>query len=99
MRGSFLLEKQTEFIFLVFKVKQDEDSQDWHLVCQPEKYWYYQMHTPVSSAYICRPISGQIINIAAEEYGSQDSALRDPCFNFEKGGSHIINSNSLYSAF
>ncbi len=29
MKGSFcLMEKQTEFVFLVFKVKQDEDSQD-----------------------------------------------------------------------
>ncbi len=27
-RGSFFMEKQTEFVFLVFKVKLDEDSQD-----------------------------------------------------------------------
>ncbi len=72
----------------------------WHLVCQPQKYWYYQMHTPLCQlqTYILTYV-WQIINIEAEECGSQDSALRDPCFNFKKGGSRIINSNTLFTAF
>ncbi len=100
-----LMDKQTEFVFLVFKVKQDEDSRDDILsmlafsLSATEVLVLPDAYTTVSSAYICRPISGQIIDIEAEEYGSQDSALRYPGFNCEKGGSHIINTNTLFTAF
>ncbi len=44
--------KQTEFIFfLCLKLNKMRTAKiilslSWYLVCQPEKYWYYQMHTP-----------------------------------------------------
>ncbi len=69
------MEKQTEFFLCVFKDKQDEDSQDYILsklafrLSATEVQVLPDAYTTVSSAYICRPISGHTSGKSLESMG------------------------------
>ncbi len=44
--------RKLSFFFLYLKLNKMRTAEmifclSWHLVCQPQKYWYYQMRTPL----------------------------------------------------